>query len=873
VDNIEDFYGYDTILSYIKDGVEEPSNQSIVNALASQICKLETMDSMTKDIHIWYLFAYESELYNHFNENSEPWLVLFHSLAKEDETLRHKILSEALLTTSRNMNRSATSYFFRLIEMIMPTDDELLSLQNELFVVLSSQHSKPINQSLKYLKRIHKDPSFNLQGFIEQIPILLSWDVKAVVNGTLSLTDALMRQYPENKKELALFSIQTLAQQDEALQTKAIKLLIKHKLLDDSEILDEIAIYQEGLFHSTRELLPSLNIDDTLNGEQLIITPPKYIREDNRIPSYESFDEMVFFFSQVFEGNNVYDFDLFIANLIKVDRLITQDNISKLDTVFQKAFKLYKEWRFDRSEFYFMMACLLIEYASILSKRFLSKALKQNILLEDLADFIVQLNKNRDEIYNATVTRDELRFLGGAHAANNKMRIYRKNPEKLTKEERAIFEKRNRVHFGNVEKYLKELKEEEYYDHMPLFDFENIEPSNTLCYLFARQCRSLLKHLNGEKNYFLLSTPTHLPSYIDTQAIISRFDDLQRQQADIDPLDMQMALSRWVWDREELEAINSLSSGEIKDILLYMTSDISFSLAKVIHPKYWLVALLRKGVSKEIQLFLNQYSDEPISYNLFEMSSFQATREPWEYEEWEGGNKVKKIIMSPRFRLERRRAIQNSNIDSIYRYMKVCETDDIFHVESNYGLLLSPALPYIFLENILAMLGSSFISAPTKKSLQLLFHYIINIWNNFGDNIYLFITYMMILEDKTIRTLSAELWIKATSEGTMNHQLLGETLGKLELNEYAPLKRFTDLIVVNILNISTLHNKSLAELLSAMIPQMNDEPIKGTKKLLEIYLEILSLTQQKPSSEVLEKLGVWGGVKSLTSVVNKIRKV
>ena len=43
MDNIEDFYGYDTILSYIKDGVEEPSNQSIVNALASQICTLETI--------------------------------------------------------------------------------------------------------------------------------------------------------------------------------------------------------------------------------------------------------------------------------------------------------------------------------------------------------------------------------------------------------------------------------------------------------------------------------------------------------------------------------------------------------------------------------------------------------------------------------------------------------------------------------------------------------------------------------------------------------------------------------------------------------------------------------------------------------------
>ena len=119
-------------------------------------------------------------------------------------------------------------------------------------------------------------------------------------------------------------------------------------------------------------------------------------------------------------------------------------------------------------------------------------------------------------------------------------------------------------------------------------------------------------------------------------------------------------------------------------------------------------------------------------------------------------------------------------------------------------------------------------------------------------------------------TLSSELWIKATSEGTMNHQLLGETLGKLEHNEYAPLKRFTDLIVANMLNISSLHNRGLETLLSFMIKKMNNEPIKGTKKLLEIYLEVLSLTKQKPSQEVLDKLMVWGEVKSLSGIVKKI---
>lgn len=58
-----------------------------------------------------------------------------------------------------------------------------------------------------------------------------------------------------------------------------------------------------------------------------------------------------------------------------------------------------------------------------------------------------------------------------------------------------------------------------------------------------------------------------------------------------------------------------------------------------------------------------------------------------------------------------------------------------------------------------------------------------------------------------------------------------------------------------------------------MIPQKNDKPIKRLKKLLEIYSEVLSLIKLKPSQEVLDKLRVWGEVKSLSTVINKTRKV
>ena len=188
-------------------------------------------------------------------------------------------------------------------------------------------------------------------------------------------------------------------------------------------------------------------------------------------------------------------------------------------------------------------------------------------------------------------------------------------------------------------------------------------------------------------------------------------------------------------------------------------------------------------------------------------------------------------------------------------------------------LTLTPTLPHFILENVLVLIANSYESSYAKRTVEGLIALLIEIWDDFNDSTYLFLAVVFMSGDKVSRTLASELWIKVTTEGTMNHNLLGETLGRLEHNEYAPLKRLTDLIIANMLNISSLHNQGLLELLSTMIPKMNDEPIKGAKKLLEIYLEVLSLTKSSVPEGVSKKLQVWGIVKSLKSIINKIQKL
>src|SRR6185312_16825303 len=89
-----------------------------------------------------------------------------------------------------------------------------------------------------------------------------------------------------------------------------------------------------------------------------------------------------------------------------------------------------------------------------------------------------------------------------------------------------------------------------------------------------------------------------------------------------------------------------------------------------------------------------------------------------------------------------------------------------------------------------------------QKSLETLY----TIWGNFGETAHLLVALSMLSSDKTIRSVSAEIWIKGVNEGTIDSSLLGEIIGKIEGVEYAPLKRFTDLIMGNMFKISVHHN-------------------------------------------------------------------
>jgi len=370
----------------------------------------------------------------------------------------------------------------------------------------------------------------------------------------------------------------------------------------------------------------------------------------------------------------------------------------------------------------------------------------------------------------------------------------------------------------------------------------------------------------------LLSFATHSYGYIDINILIERIAYYQKNAIAIDLIDFQIAVLRVVISKDKIEDIKQKISGEISDVLLYLFSENTLDIIKVKTPELWITALLRSDKEDELDMFAEHFDkgllfpyQMPI-YQIGEIDyTFYSTAEQRYLKDL---SKVKTVNIIPTYFEHPSRV---ANIFTMIHHNRISQ--DLHKGDDEKFLLLSPHITDRMLLFFIRVHGydRNYLRANSMRHAEQILPVLSELWHDaMHEYNYVYLACSLVDKSSSVRFFGSELWYKATTEGTMNHQLLGEILGKLEYNEYAPLKRFTDLIISNMLNLSNLHNEGLHILLSAMITQMNDVPIKGIKKLLEIYLEVLSFTGIGVPKRIRRKLQIWVEVKSLKGVAKKL---
>ncbi len=794
--------------------------------------------------HIWYLFELESAIhyssrYLNFGSPGEKktgWIELFKQYSAAGKIERSRLLRESLLASNKNFNNQLSGWFIELFTELEPDSTELLNLQKELFSVLSSPQSKPVNTVLQYFKKLVSHQSFDGNSFLENVSVLLSSDKKNTLVSTISILDKLAKKKKDWQLPVCKAVLPAFIHANDEIQLRAAKLIAAYQDICGEEFKEMLQPYHSSLMMSSKNLLQDLLSAETYPYQETDIKLPdaETATVADRLPGIplpESIDDFIFLASQAFDNNQSWHIDILPAALVKWQHELQGENIARLEPALQRALQMTRsEFRAGQGTLDHMLAIFFIDVCILFVRKFPAYSNKLNLLFSKF--------DQKD-------------------GANQSSWL-------------AIAE--GEVYMAGWDSHSKDSF---YLPHKNLL----------LCVL--------QKLIHGD-NQPLLSTPTHEPGYILPEILAQRI--LRYQQSGKPPfnIDAQIAVSRCL----QLDTATAIKiteeqlEGEYKNLLLFLFGRHELPQPPFENPAVWMCCSLAKKEKKRYDAFAGfSYYKNPFACYT---GGFPWYSKDEEYEKSEYDYQLRKSITKKARRKILRVITDRTPVKESAGFKKILSgilskpkespfcIYDSFIVKAQWIslendvrriLMLTPANP----EPFLAEITRRFLPDPTfsgeseKRAVTACLQAIYEIWDDFGDMAYLFLGTCMISSDKTIRNISGEIWLKAVSEHKMNNEKLGAVIGKHESIEFAPLKRLTDLMSQSMFRISAVHNKNLLELTETMLAHLSDLPVNNLKKLLELYLELLSINNTISNNQKLQnKFNAWHKNAGLQKIIKTI---
>ena len=838
---------YEWIMHFTEKGILKPSKELLVKAIPPMIFEERSRvdyyvpenlvkRTITLKEHFWYLFEHESNLHfcdrflrfgKEVSKEKIGWKVAIADLTNKGKLDRKRILKESLLASNKNFNKVLSGWFIQLFSDLKPSHEESFFLQKELFSVLNSPHSKVVNTSLQLIKSIFERKDFDLPGFLDAGPVLLTSSTKATVAATLVLLEKIAKKNAQFTRRIATLSCQAFMHADDELQTKTAKLLVS--IGDNSEaVKTELQAYSSSIMTVARKILDS----SFGSGETPTTQVPTEIVNQVRfkelipIPPVRDLDDLVFLASQVFDNNEPWHLEQFIGSFIRFQSKLKPDHLPRFEPAFQRALNI------------------------------LNKGLRSNMgnLEQLLAMFFIDLGNYWMQKFAPASSSLEKLFKKYDHKNGEMVGSWTVSPENSTYTEQ----------WGMS--YAKQWGNEE---RISVYKVHNY----LLTYVFHK--------ITVGDDLPLLSEPTHAPGWIKIADLIERLEKYQQSNKVPDEMDLQIAISRCYLkyvDESQLKTVNILK-GEYFRLLQFLLQEDAEPEGPFVHKTAWMAASLAKKNKKTYTAFeAFPYSKKTFG-NYTGQLPWEAVEEETTYKDFapHTGEYVEKKGISKQMKVfkdypqKEESKIKkyfsdwfSNKKDSfpffydwlVYKTMFV----SIEHNDIKRLLLLVPNNPQPLLADIInqSFRYSSFFQEDDKKFVIATLQLLHEIWDGHGEIVYVFIGVSMISSDKTAASIAAEIWINAVEENKMNNEKLGEAIGRIEKIEFAPMKRFTDLATKQLLRISDKHNKALLIVIENILKQLPDQPITNLKKLLEIYVELVALTNASLTDPILlNKMEKW----------------
>lgn len=803
--------------------------------------------------HIWYLFEYETPVsfvntytkYEGYDTSEVGWITVFRKLAAEGNIDRQRLLREALLASNRNFNKNLSGWFAELFVQLQPSAEELLSLQPELSVLFSSPHSKPVNVALQSVKEIVDSPSFNADAFLDHVPLLLASETKATVTTTLSLLEKLAKKLPAKRALLCALATGALIHKDDTLQARAARLIEKWGDPADADLAAAILPYTATLFSKAKALLQAFTGEEpaedtaTASAPEGSGTAPS-LADAERLPAITDVDELVFLASQAFDNNHSWHIDLLPAALLRWHAQMEGPTIAKLEPAFQRALKLfYVEWTSRLGYLDQLLAYFFLDYGMLLMQRDPAGAASLRKLYESF------IAKHPDNWKQWQEHGTNINFLPGWK------------------------------HHSDAQLY-------EPYRHLLTTVLERLRSGNTLP---------------------LLSTPTHAPAWIDPAVLVDRLHQYAQQGQEPDGVDLQIALSR-CWLHEEAAALAAAGKqlhGEDRALLLFLLDRAAAPAGPFIREWAWMMAALAKAPGVVYPQFgAFSYSRQPRArytgqhpWKVF-VEEYAYDKHSWENntihtrKEW-ARRKILQLDLSALTAGDKKengfKKFWNKITGTakeepagpptlLYEHLRLKNrwlSEE--HKDIRRLVMLTPNNPEPAMALALHQcLGDpSFTGEADKRFTIEVLQALHDLSAPLHETGHLFVATCLTCSDKTAAAYAAELWIRYTAEGGIDHARIGAVLGAQQSIEFAPLKRFTDLVNGRLLGISPRHNRALESLIAALLKALPDTPVTNLKRLLELYFELRTLNGSASKDEELnERLQHWKTSSGLSKLLKTV---
>lgn len=858
---------YNLVIEKIGNGYVEPSPKLIASLFPKIIFEQHPIEhwsylykpyNLTKhpytlEKHFWYIFEEESKIYNSHRlveitgTQIHPKKLWFHAIKKyvvAGKINKKQLLVACLKATSRDFDKFQRNWFIRLFDFLNPTQKELLELQGILIDTLKGNSPTVVKSVLKHLAQIIPDNQFDTTSFLKQIPRLLERTSNTIISSVLSALSKLLKRCDIQAIKIINLVLSLFNSPNEAIQNKAALFLEKQQAYLPDKFEQQLLTYFPNICINAREILRPFCKSISSSP----ITLPKFIPPTNHsfytatIAAVTSFEEFLSFSLGYFNQVTDEGYSILLDGLMRFQHEVKGKNIRRLSPLFRKSYKIvFEELSPKLGMIDNMVAALLIDFSTILINRFP----KDTNSLKKIASKYVE----------------------------NKIGL-------------PVDEKSNLSQSSQLQNWHNP------YD--PSKVYETIKQLFTDCLIFIAQGVSVP----------LLSLPTHSANWIDPIVIVERLVIYQKLRRMPSTMDLQIAISK-IKPTNEQQVLQlayeklqdkylrifhflfikkqpppSLFINEAKEFEIIHSNSPKIKISRPLLP-VWETAIITKYTLSNTSLCTSSNSLKiPIHIFLaqYKWSVFWEIRQNLEY-----NHKTQRIEYMGDSYLHSEIQIKFRKYDSakpnkhfLYHFLlgqRAAFRPNSNDIERILGLAPNNPEPLLTLLIEDNLRFSEFWEEDAPIRIQNALSWLLKNWNRpYGDMAHLFLAASMVWKDLKCRRLAGEIWKKGVQQDNLNNKLLGEMLGKLISSTYAPLKKFTDLVKHQLINLSQQHNEVLELLIIHLINKLPAVPPRNAKKLLEIYRELLIQNQSIIALKRVKILfALWQEVPHLKEVIQSLR--